>query len=269
MKGYYSLIQYCPDSAKAESANIGVLLLCPDAPFCEALFANGNDRVRRFFGLAGEDLERFAEAKQKLKRRLEIDAPRIANLEALEHFIGTRANKLLMTAPRNLRTDVPRESLHALFDELVGGRFSGEAVHRDGRGLSVKPLLKALFSRPELTKVMDANVEVKPLYGRAFRADYAFVNGKDNFVIPQVVHVDNDKTMADAERLAVRGSQLFRHGVDGRAAQLIVPLPDPADRFEEITRNVAAMLKDYEVRTVFASDLDDLAEEIRIHAHRR
>ena len=32
-KGYYSLIQYCPDLGRLEAANVGVLLFCPERGF--------------------------------------------------------------------------------------------------------------------------------------------------------------------------------------------------------------------------------------------
>ena len=32
-RGYYCIIQYCPDLGRLEAANIGVLLFCPDRGF--------------------------------------------------------------------------------------------------------------------------------------------------------------------------------------------------------------------------------------------
>lgn len=37
MKGYYSIIQYCPDLSRFEAANVGVLLFCPERAFLKAL----------------------------------------------------------------------------------------------------------------------------------------------------------------------------------------------------------------------------------------
>lgn len=40
-KGYYSLVQYCPDRSRMESANLGVVLFCPDLDFLDVKFCRG------------------------------------------------------------------------------------------------------------------------------------------------------------------------------------------------------------------------------------
>lgn len=266
MRGYYSLIQYCPDTRRAEAANVGVLLLCPESHFLECRIASGNDRVRRFFGVHGEDRDRLHEIKQAFETRIQRDRDRIRQVEDLEHFIETRANKLLLTPPRNMRVTEPAQDLRRLFEELVGGRAHGEAVLKSGRGLSVKPRLRQLLSQPEVENKVKSNVQVKPLYGRTFTADYAFYNGKNSFVVPQTIHLDADQTLREAELLAIRGRQLAKHGIDQRKAELIIPLPDSNEEFSRTIRDVANLLRDNDVRTIFADDLEELVEEIREHA---
>lgn len=267
MRGYYSLLQYCPDSAKAEAANMGVVLLCPEARFFDGKLSSGNDRVRRFFGLQGEALERFTFLKTNFEKRLHLERTRIIKLEDLEEFIATRANKLLLTAPRNMRIDDPAEDLVRLYRELVGGRAMGEAVRRTGQGVSVRPKLRELFSRPELKDRFKEDVCVEPRYGRPFTAPYAFFNGKDSFVMPQTIHTDRDQTLREAEALAFRGIQLANHGIGDRKAELIVPLPSLDERLGETTEEVLSMLQHNKVRTVTANRLDEFAEEIHRKAH--
>jgi hypothetical protein len=166
-----------------------------------------------------------------------------------------------------MKISEPADDLRRLFKEMVGGRAKGEPLNRRGQGLSVRPILRAVLSRPELEHRVKENVEVTPRHIRAFRADYAFCNGKDSFIIPQTIHVDQDQTRREAELLAFRGLQLAKHGLRDREAELIVPLPDPSDRFREATKDVAELLRDNQVRTVFGSDLNEFADEIRAHAH--
>ena len=267
MKGLYSLLQYCPDSAKAEAANVGVLLLCPDARFFDGKLSGGNDRARRFFGLQGEGLERLVEAKLLFEKRIAVERPQMLRVEDFERFVETRANRLLLTPPRNMRVDDPAADLARLFRELVGGRAMGEGIKRDGQGVSVRPRLRDLFSRPEMKRLVRPDVPVAPRYGRPFTASYAYYNGQDSYVMPQTIHVDRDQTLREAEALAFRGSQLRMHGVGDREAEMIVPLPSPNERFRATTEEVMALLHDYKVRTVTESRLDDLAEEIREKAH--
>ena len=35
VKGHYSIVQYCPDLARRETVNIGVVLLVPDREFLQ------------------------------------------------------------------------------------------------------------------------------------------------------------------------------------------------------------------------------------------
>jgi len=47
-RGYYWIIQYCPDLGRLEAANIGVLLFCPDREI-KARMASDNGRIRHFW----------------------------------------------------------------------------------------------------------------------------------------------------------------------------------------------------------------------------
>lgn len=266
MRGYYSLLQFCPDLRRAEAANVGALLFCEEAQYLNCKVASGNDRVRRFFRAEGDALSRLDDAKLAMERRIRAEADRIRSVDALIAFIESRGNALLLTPPRNMRVADPDQDLDRIYDELVGGRAHGEPVKHRGRGVSALPALKRLLSDPEVARRVRRDVEVRPVHGRTFTAEFAYFNGRSNIVQPQVIHVDLDRTLQEAEQLATRGRQLSKYGFDDRPAQLIVPLPDPGGRFAEDTVEVVALLKDSDVRTIFASSLAELGDEIRSHA---
>ncbi len=267
MRGYYSLVQYCPDATRAEVVNVGVVMICPEKGFVGVAMANANHGVRRMFGVEGEMLERINTMKCSLRERIMAERVSLASLEAFEHFIGTRGNKLLLTPPRNMRVEDLQSDLRRLFETLVGGRAMGDKVERSERGKSVRSQLREIFARPELKGKIAANVPVTPKYGRPFKAPYAFFNGKDSFISPQTIHHDRDQTLREAELLAMRGIQLRKHGLNGREAELIVPLPEPVLHFASQTQDVIELLRDSDIRTVLAGGLDDFAEEIELHAH--
>ena len=79
-KGYYSLIQYCPDLARLEAANIGVILFCPERGFLRAKTAQGNDRIRRFFGSQDNDWTQINAVKNAIINRLEVTGKDFKNL---------------------------------------------------------------------------------------------------------------------------------------------------------------------------------------------
>ena len=92
-KGYYSLIQYCPDLARLEAANIGVILFCPDLKFIRAKVAQGNDRIRRFFGSQDDDWAQINTVKNTIVNRLEVTGKDFKSLDDLTNFIATRVER--------------------------------------------------------------------------------------------------------------------------------------------------------------------------------
>ena len=130
-KGYYSLIQYCPDRSRLEGANVGVVLFCPEQRFLQARLSSGTDRLRRFFGTGSFDPSALAAAKRAIAARLHTDGLAFQTIEDIEHFIATRANALTLTQARPLKVDDPAELLDSLFTELVGGRVRREQARND------------------------------------------------------------------------------------------------------------------------------------------
>ena len=88
-KAYYCLVQYCPDLSRLESANVGVLLFCPEKRFLGARILRGNARIRHFFGSEGHDWQRINSFKQGLEERLAAEQGRITTLSDLEAFIAS------------------------------------------------------------------------------------------------------------------------------------------------------------------------------------
>jgi Protein of unknown function (DUF3037) len=117
-KGYYCLIQFCPDPSRLEAVNVGVLLFCPGTKFA-ARTAKGNRRPRKLVDQL--DKASLNAAKRALERRLEVDASRFQTLQDLQQFADTRGNILELTKPRPIKVFDPAADLDKLFHELVGG----------------------------------------------------------------------------------------------------------------------------------------------------
>ncbi len=124
-KGYYSILQFVPDLERSEGANVGVILFCPEKHFLKVQTATGNDRVRRFFGPEENidlDLDRLNALKAAFDERVAVEALRVQTLEDFRQFIDSRANQMLLTAPRSIKVFDPQTELATLFEALVGGR---------------------------------------------------------------------------------------------------------------------------------------------------
>ncbi|HLK59726.1 MAG TPA: DUF3037 domain-containing protein [Chthonomonadaceae bacterium] len=149
LRGYYSIIQYCPDAARAEVANVGVVLFCPECKFLDARVSERNDRIARFFGRRSFDPEQVNNAKQALVNRLRVERDYFLTPEDLTHFAQTRANEIVLTLPRPMQVEDPVSDLNALFLELVNDRQAQtpslrklEEIKAKPSKLSLKPVRK-------------------------------------------------------------------------------------------------------------------------------
>lgn len=261
-RGYYSVIQYCPDASRLEAANIGVLLLCPEIQFVRARTAAGNDRIRRFFKGQPIDLERVNAAKQAIERRVETDHQRFRTAEDLVRFVETRGNDIILTPPRPMKVLDAERELEQLFDELVGGRA------RRAKRQDEFPALSAIFRRPSLQGrvLFDQRVSV-PVLERPLRVPYAFLNGAMNLVKPQSFLAEERSATSVAMRLAVEGDLLARHQIGDQQHKLIViPSYQTDDTASQLRRRVEGVLGEYRVRVVNDDELDSFAAEVEREA---
>src|SRR5438552_3843697 len=120
-KGYYSLIQFCPNPSRLEVVNVGVVLFCSEPRFLAARTAKGNQRPAKLVGRHQLDSASLNSAKQALERRLQVDSMSFETFGDLEKFVNTRGNALKLTAPRPVKVFDPPSDLDKLFEELVGG----------------------------------------------------------------------------------------------------------------------------------------------------
>jgi len=96
VKGYYALVQYCPDPSRAEAANVGVLLFCPEREFIDVRTAASNQHIARFFGRDSYDADRLRTVKRFIEDRVQVHPSQFKTLEDLNRFIESRANDIII-----------------------------------------------------------------------------------------------------------------------------------------------------------------------------
>jgi hypothetical protein len=262
-RGYYSLIQYCPDPSRAEGANVGVLLFCPELKFIEARTAAGNDRVRRFFGRTSFDPDRLRAAKRAMEYRLRKEQENFQTLDDLNHFIETRANDLTLTPPRPMKVSDPKAELQGLFKELVGGRARKEPPPPELRELD------QLLRQPKLENRIQFDKRVRvPLIGRELRVPYAYQNGALNLIKPHRFPESEDTATSAAMRLAVQGDLLYRHKEDEIERRLIVVSTFGQSQVDQSLRDrISKILEEYHTRLVPQAKIPEFVREIDREAH--
>jgi len=261
-KGYYCIIQFCPDLGRLEAANIGVLLFCPSLGFLEARTSRDNSRIRHFFGDEGHDWVRINSFKQGIEERLEVEREGIRSLEALEAFIARRANLIQISPPRPMKVHDPKQDLDQLFVDLVGGQA------RTQRGPSFKQFLRKKFTSAGLDQKIQKDIRIKvPISERQIEIPYGFQNGRYNLIQIagfQATNPEHAKTTAC--RYAVEGESLYEHP-DPRLGRLQLILVGKFGSQQSDNRSgVKRILEAHHVRLYSATEVDRLVDEIKLTA---
>lgn len=260
LKGYYSLVQYCPDLSRLEAANIGVLLICPDASFADVKLSAGNDRPARFFSRSRVDPAALDAAKSALRNRIRRSGELLMSRDRADAFIGSRGNDIVLSQLRPVKVDEPHETLTRLFRELVGERRPKQSVRLTA--------LDSALRKPGVMEKVRFNQRVRvPIVGRMIRAPYAYQNGALNLIKPERFTGTTHNVTNAAMRLAVEGDLLNRHSVDeGRRAKLIV-VADVSGASSGDAERVKQLLDEYRVQMYSSDQIPELVREIQERGH--
>jgi len=263
-KGYYSIIQYCPDRSRMEVANIGVLLACPDQAFMRARIARTDRRIRRFFGTTiAMDKEQLAVAKEMIAERVEVYGKQLKSLGDLEEFIQTRANEIVLTNPRPVKVVDPGQELDRLFDLLVGEEAEERAAPSAPKALRQR--LQRSFEEARVLDHLQKNVEVEiPTRQRKLVAPFAFRNGTLNLIIPAAFDQTSPRTAEQrACSLSVQGGYIRQHRHEKYGELEMKVVADFGQNRDEIRNLVRQILDVNSVQVYDIGDLHLLTEMIR------
>jgi hypothetical protein len=260
-KGYYSLIQFCPDQSRLEAANIGVVLFCPELNFLQVRIAGDNSRLQRFFGKQAFDWSRINSYKHGIKERLEIEGKDFRNVEDLKAFGQRRGNNIQLTTPRPFTVRKPEKDLELLFDEVVGQRKRPEAVKGFRKRFSEQVLSANLGSKLK----RDIQVIV-PSLRREIDVPFGYQNGRFNLIQPvsfQASHPDQVRKTASAH--AIEGLALFEHPHEKLGALELVVVGQFRTNEKEPREDVKRILNQGRVKLYATTEVDDLIEDIRMN----
>lgn len=261
-KGYYSLVQYCPDLSRLEAANVGVILFCPELRYIRARIAQGNDRIRRFFGSEDVDWVRVNSTKTAIEKRLEVEAEFFKVLEDFENFVSTRANEIQISPPRPMKVTDPNKDLTELFDKLVGGRVRRE--EKDA-ATPVKRALAEAFKKENVEAYIRKDISVRvPAFHEDLEVPFGFQNGRFNLIQPvqfeQSTHVG---VIEAACKYAVEGSSLYKHRDEKLGNLQLIVVGGFSRQSAEYTEVVSDIFEENDVRLFSHESIVRLTAEIR------
>lgn len=252
-KGWFSIVQFCPDPNRLESANIGVLLFCPALDFLDVRIASNNKRIKTFFGSQGVHPKLIDSFKKGLQERIHKEHKNIVDQEQLLDFVDRRANEIRISTPRSIRVTEPAKQLDELFSELVG-----QSVQRGAR---VKDRLADTLEQPLLASKLHKSVAITvPIDGRQLNIPYAFQNGRFNLITP--VRFQSENPVQTAYRYAVEGDSIYgtEHEQFGKLKLIVVgSFRSKSDENRPIVNRV---LEGHHVKLYGTDEMDKLVQEI-------
>jgi hypothetical protein len=118
-RGFFSIVQFCPDLDRGECANVGVVLVVPNLGFVDVRFGSDNEAPKRRFGADAFDDARLTLAKRTLEGRIRAAAGAWTTAEELERFSRLEGNHLVLSKPRVILVEDPRAEIEDLYTRLV------------------------------------------------------------------------------------------------------------------------------------------------------
>ncbi len=259
VKGHYSIVQYCPDLARREAVNIGVVLLVPDRAFLQTRMVADNERVRHFFGTMRDDAKLLTDFKKSFSARIEAEQGRVSTIEAFQKFIDTRGNQIQLTEPAFVKVRECQETIDKLFEQLVGGKAK---LHKR------ESFTKSLLTRFEASKVADlieTNVPISvPILDRETRVPFAFQNGAFHLLQPVTFASDKEESNFNrALKYSMEGKILQEHPDDEYGPLKFNVIGRFAGMSDPSIPIVRKVLAESNVRLHLDHDLSGLFDEIR------
>jgi hypothetical protein len=258
-KGYYSLIQYCPDLGRLEAANIGVLLFCPERHYLKAVTSRSNRRIMQFFGREGHDWAQINLFKSGIEDRLQKERSSIRTLEDLQGFISLRANLIQITPPRPMKVVDPDCDLERLAQDF-NLQVAKASAQRTLKGVVRDRLIQAGLEKKLKT---DFRLSV-PVFNREVEIPIGYQNGSFNLLTPvQFAAKDLDHSIAKACKFAVEGRSLNQtiDPILGQLAFCVIGQFRPG--VAETREVVSNVLNDHQVKLYRMDQLPMLIDEIR------
>jgi hypothetical protein len=260
-KGYYSLIQFCPDMSRLEAANVGVVLLCPELRFLEVRMAGDNSRIQRFFGRDAFDWSRINSYKLGIKERLEIEGKDFRGPDDLKSFGERRGNHIQVTAPRPITVRNPLRDLEELFQEVVGHRKRPDAVKGFRRRLAEQ------LDKANLGSKLKRDIAIHvPTLDREIDVPFGYRNGRFKLIQPVSFQaVDPAQVRRTASTHAIEGLALYEHpDLDLGDLELVI-VGQFRPESNGIQEDVRRTLRQGRTRLYTSNEVGDLIQDVRLH----
>jgi hypothetical protein len=229
-KGYYCLIQFCPDLARAESVNVGALVLRSEpAGLAVRVVQEPAAIARRLIPKVPAHI--VGEAIQSVDYRLRHES--IDSVERLERFVRTRGNQIQLTMPRAMRVENLEADLERVFAELVQPTSTTRQEPKTIAAAAER--LRVSFERLRTLRPDRVDIGrrfVIPGLPLSIQTNYSYRNGCTNLV--RVLDLPKSEITARRDALAIHSEgELVRDRLDGARLHVVAAARDESERESE------------------------------------
>ncbi|WP_417746714.1 DUF3037 domain-containing protein [Rosistilla oblonga] len=260
------MIQFCPDTTRLETANLGVALFCAEREFLGTLMSPNNSRIIQMFGRGQRDLKRLKAVKQSLEQTIQKQRDELCDLEQIQKFASLHVNHLRMTRFMPCRiASTPEEELQTLFNELVELQRDEDDKHSP----TINRMLDAVFSQQEFSSYIRRDVEVDvPIFRTRDTVPYAYQNGRLNLIKPVEFATRRSSVISKASRNAVEGKSIYENPDEEYGElQLVVVGSFEKTKPSEV-ETAKRIFEDHQVRLFTTEQIDELTNDIVTHGHK-
>ena len=266
-RGFYSVIQYCPDRFRAESVNVGLVLLCQEPLEVRVRIIEKLKRVKSLFGGDRSSLNNLSLSIEGLKSRIESAAGDLKTFEDLSSFAASRANDLRLTEPRLAKLVNIDDDLERLFAQLVDVRSTAIQAAQFPAEVLPPSLSEVFYRLQQENKIWKPGMITVPVYKRKLDIPYAFRNGVVNLIKPHVFP-SSKRAETQAAEFAINGDLIQKHKIDGEQQKLVViSTQETVEQASEVDEHVEPLFREYGVRLIRPRDADAFAREVELSAH--
>lgn len=260
-KGYYSLIQYCPDRSRMETANLGVLLFCPELNFLKVMNTSSVKRIKSFFKEQNFNPKALISAVNSVESRLNLIAGKNGGIDEVNDFIGKRANEIILTSLRPVKVREPQETLSRLYAELVQTDRPEKKEKND-----TFRKVRNIFNSPDLQGKVRFNLHIPvPLMENKLKIPYAFQNGSLNLVKTEKFPLQKGHAVNKAKNLIIPADLIQKHEDESGLKRRVIVIPNSLET--DVLSCLSPLFNEYSIRFILPDELGDFAESVRREAH--
>jgi len=260
---FYSIIQFCPNAARQEVVNVGVVLFDTKTGYVDVKLTASVDRIRQFFGNGVLDAKQLKVLGESVRLLLEREKQLLSSPDSFRTLTERQANELRFTTPRRIALGHKANLLEAVYRRFV------EDHRQQSKAGGVKEKVRHELRKPEVARRVRQSVEVAVRRSpQPVRAPFAYQNGVFNLIQPTTFNADDAAGLWKLTGgLQLEGKLLHEtdHPEYGPLGLIVVGEVKGAKR-REAERFVTEELGQQNVAYYPVERLQELVEEIRRNA---